>query len=113
MSGNGGNQVTIQMDCFSGTIAGLTFISPMHSPYLNCGDKTVVDSVGSLRKKGMIAFVCDADNPSDQQAKMTFTIEEIGGNSIVYSFPDDFSNPENGVPEDEDSPYLTFYCKFE
>lgn len=111
LSSNGSNEVKVEMNCYHGTTAGLSFISPKHSPYIEKGETAVIDTVESLKAKGMIAFICDADNYSGAAGSLEFIISEVGGNSITYRFPSDYDGTPD-VAKDEDSPFLTFYCKF-
>lgn len=111
LSTNGNNQVTVTMNCYHGTTGKLTFIAPNNSPTISCGQTTLVDSVEALKKKGMIGFLGDFDNYDGLPSDVEFILQEVGGNTLTYRFPADYTgNP--AVPNDEESPYLTFYCKF-
>lgn len=111
LSDKGKNLVKIKMDCFNGATAKLSFISPMHAPVMSCGDTVVIDTVQSLKSKGTIIFVMDAENYSEQTSKVTFTIYEEGGNTLTYEFPKNYTGTPAIVANDS-SPFLTFFCKF-
>lgn len=112
LSDNNANKVNITFNAYGGTRGKLTFISPNNSPVLSPGDTMEVDTVGVLKAKKRISFLCDADNPDGKKADCEFIITEEGGNIISYRFQRDFTGTP-AVPVDEDSPFLTFYCTFE
>ena len=101
------------MDCYNGTTGVLSFISSNTSHSIKCGATAVIDTVEALKNKKhrIISFSWDAENYDGKAAKASFKIWEQGGNSITYTFPDDYEGSPD-VPENEDSPFLTFYCTF-
>ena len=111
LSSNDKNEVKITMNGLHGTHAGLSFISPNHSQYIEAGTTVLIDNVASLKNEGMVYFSCDADNYGGMLAVVEFKILEVKGNSITYRFPDDFTGTPN-VPGNEDSPLVGFKCNF-
>ena len=111
LSANDKREVKITMTGIYGATAGLSFISPNHSQYIEVGTTVLIDNVASLKSEGSIFFSCDADNYGGLAAVIEFKIFEVKGRSITYRFPDDFTGTPN-VPGNEDSPLLSFKCNF-
>ncbi len=106
---NPDNDVKITVDCYIGTVAEVA-VDTGRIITIGCGETKTI-GIASALKGITLAFDGDADNPDNNQIKISHKIFEVDGNEINYTFPDDYTgNP----PYDnaDKNPSYTFFVNF-
>ena len=97
------SDVKIKVDCYNGTVAAVSF-------YINglkkarCGKTEVIGKASEL-KGTQVEFNGAANNPGDGEIKIEHSIYMESGNSITYTFPDDYTGAPPFDSDDENVGY--------
>jgi len=86
-------EIKIKIDCYDGTIVRGSFHFNDFK-HVNCGQTVVIGSAQGLKGKA-IKVKGAAQNPDRNPVKIQHTIFDDQGNSVSYTFPDNYS----GTPE--------------
>jgi hypothetical protein len=93
--------VKIKIDCLNGTIVKARFhFNDFKS--LECGQTVEIGSSAGLKNKS-IKVKGSAQNPDRDKIKIQHTVFDESGNSVSYTFPDDYTgspeyaNPPNNI----------------
>jgi hypothetical protein len=87
------NPVKITVNCFNGTLVELSFYWKT-ARLVSCGQTIEIGTAKELKNK-KIEFTGLASNPDGNNIKIEHVIFEENGNSIKYTFPDDYK----GTPD--------------
>jgi len=103
---NSNQEVKIKLDCYFGTVASVSFY---HNGLktINCGEEETIDEATNI-KGSQDEFNGKANNPNNQQIRVVHTIYEVGGDSIEYIFPDDYTGNPPYDPNDKNPDYKFF-----
>jgi len=99
-------KVKIKIDCYNGTIGSVSFYHN-NPKTLKCGQTRVIGKAKDLKNKN-IEFNGAANNPDGEDIKIVHTIFEENGETITYSFPENFSGNPDFDPNDEHPDYKFF-----
>ncbi len=102
-------KVNFSVDCHHGTIAEVSFFND-ELKTVGCGEQITIGN-GDELKDQIIEFNGASGNPDDSLIKVTHIIEEEDGDSMSYTFPDDFTGTPD-FDDDDDEPSYTFYVHF-
>lgn len=103
---NSDNLVKIKVDCYYGTVASVSFYHESLKT-VQCGETEVIGKAKDLNNS-TIEFNGTANNPDGAQIKIVHTIYEGPGETVTYTFSDDYS----GIPDfnsDDEHPDYKFF----
>jgi hypothetical protein len=83
------NMVKIQVDCNTGTVVAVSYRGEVIKT-VHCGK---IEDLGEAKnlKGRTLKFVGDANNPDNGTINVQHKIYEEGGESVIYTFPDDYT----------------------
>jgi len=98
------NPVQIKVDCQYGTLSKVSFF---HNGLetVGCGEEDTIGA-GQNLKHHTIEFNGASGNPDGGKIKIIHTIYETGGNSLVYTFPDDYTGKPPYDLNDQEPSYV-------
>lgn len=104
-----GGDVEFKIDCQYGTYASVSFFYKGLKT-VGCGQNVIIGNTSELKGKN-ITFNGASGNPDGGKIRIIHTCYEIGGNTLTYIFPDDYT----GIPpydENDKEPSYKFFIKF-
>ncbi len=98
------NPVKIKVDCQYGTLAGVSFYY-YGLKTVKCGEEVLIGKGQDLKNQSL-EFSGASGNPDGGRLKIIHTIYEIGGNFVVYTFPDEYTGKPPFDLKDQEPSYV-------
>ncbi len=109
ITSNSGKPVKLKVETHYGTLVSVA-LKKESTITVHEDEEKEIGNNGDLKGKTMI-FAGVSGNPDNGQIKIIHTISQQDGNTISYTFPDDYTGSPNFNNSDKQPSYF-FYVKF-